>query len=67
MVQVLDLAVEPDVRSGPKRTQIVLVATLVALFLAVLLALLLEGYAKARNDPQQAARLQAIRRYIAWR
>lgn len=67
MVQVLDRAVVPDIRSGPKRTQIVLVSTLVALFLSVLVAMMLETYAKARNGPQQAARLQAIRRYIAWR
>ena len=67
MVQVLDPAIEPDVRSGPKRMQIVLVSTLVALFVAVLVVLLLETYANARNDPQQVARMQAIRRYIAWR
>ena len=67
VIQVMDKAIEPDRKSKPKRTVIVLLWTLVAGFVAVLWAFLIEAMAKIRIDPQEAARLQAIKRNLAWR
>ncbi len=43
LIQVLDPAVEPERKSSPKRALIVITATLVAFFAAVVLALLLSA------------------------
>ena len=67
IIQVLDRAIEPDRRSKPSRRNIVLLSALVALFAGMLLAFVLEAMAKARSDPQQMARLQVVKRYLAWR
>jgi tyrosine-protein kinase Etk/Wzc len=67
IIQVLEAAVEPDVRSHPKRTQMVLIWTFAALFIALIWAFAREALEKARSDPKQARRLEAFRRYLAWR
>ena len=67
VVQVMDKAIEPDQRSWPKRKLIVLLSALVALFVGIVLAFFLEAVSRTKNDPQQAARLQALKRYLAWR
>lgn len=67
VIQVMDKAIEPDRKSKPKRSLIVLLSALVAGLLAVLWAFVSEAIAKARGNPQQSARLQAFRRYLAWR
>ena len=67
VVQVIDKAIEPDRKSKPFRSLIVLVFALVAGFVAVLWAFVREALAKAGSDPQQAVRLQAFKRYLAWR
>lgn len=67
VVQVMDKAIEPDRKSKPQRALIVLASAFVAVFIALLSAFARESLAKARNDPQQAPRLQALKRYLAWR
>ncbi len=67
VIQVMDKAIEPDRKSKPKRSLIVLLSALVALILGILSAFISAAMAKARSDPQQAERLQAIKRYLAWR
>ena len=67
LVQVLDHAIVPDRKSKPKRLVIVIVATLVALFLGILLAFVHEAFSGMSSNPQQAERLQALKRYLAWR
>ena len=64
IVQVLDKAVEPERKSKPKRTLIVLLTALVFGFIAVLWAFIKEAGAKARQNPQQAERLNLLRRYL---
>src|SRR6266705_1012644 len=66
VIQVLDKAIEPDRRSRPKRTLVVLLSTFVALIVSVLLAFVLEA-ARARIDPAQAARLDTLRSHLRWR
>ena len=65
IIQVMDKAIEPDRKSKPVRWQIVLLSTLVAGFLAVLGAFLLEALTK--SDSRSAERWQALKRYIALR
>jgi uncharacterized protein involved in exopolysaccharide biosynthesis len=67
IIQVLDKAIEPDRKSKPKRAQIVILTTLAAAFAAVLLAFIREAMVKSRRSPDQAERLAAFRRYMAWR
>lgn len=67
VVQVMDKAIAPDRKSKPKRGVIVMLSTLAAGFIAVLWAFVREAFARAGSNPQQAARLQAIRRHLAWR
>jgi tyrosine-protein kinase Etk/Wzc len=67
ILQVMDNAIAPDRKSKPKRALIVVLSVLTALFAAVVWAFAREAIAKADGDPQQSARLQAIKRYIAWR
>jgi len=67
IIQVLDKAIEPDRKSKPKRSRIVLLAALVALFAGILWAFACEAMARARRDPQHAERLHAVKRYLMWR
>lgn len=64
IIQVLDPAIEPDRKSKPKRSLIVLIAVLAAGFLAVLWAFLAESMQKAGKDPARAERLSSLRRYL---
>jgi uncharacterized protein involved in exopolysaccharide biosynthesis len=63
----MDKAVEPDRKSWPKRLLIVLLSALVAAFVGVLSASILETLERARNDPRRMIRLSAFRRYLSWR
>ncbi len=63
----MDKAIEPDRKSKPTRSLIVLLSALAAGFLAILWAFVREAMASAGDDPQQAKRLQAFKRYLAWR
>jgi len=67
IVQVMDRAVEPDRKSKPRRTLIVLISALVALFASFVLAFTRESAERAKGDPQQASRLDTLRSYLHWR
>jgi len=64
IIQVLDKAIEPERKSKPKRSLIVLLTALVFGFLAVLWAFIKEARERARQNPQQAERLNLLRRYV---
>jgi uncharacterized protein involved in exopolysaccharide biosynthesis len=64
VIQVLDWAVEPDRRSSPKRSLIVLLTTAIATIVAVALALILEALERARQDPRGSQRLADLRRHL---
>lgn len=65
LVQVMDRAVPPDRRSSPKRTLIVAITTLAAVFAAVAWALLAEFFRRAGTAPDGSDRLRSLRE--AWR
>ncbi|HEY1939981.1 MAG TPA: Wzz/FepE/Etk N-terminal domain-containing protein [Candidatus Angelobacter sp.] len=64
IVQVLDKAEPPEMRSWPHRTTLVLTAFFVAFSLAVMIAFLLEGFQRTKADPQFSARVQLLRFYL---
>ncbi len=57
LVQVVDKAVEPERKSGPKRMLIVMVSTLTAFVLACLGALLVGALRRKQQDRREGARL----------
>jgi uncharacterized protein involved in exopolysaccharide biosynthesis len=65
IIQVMDRAIEPDRKSKPARSLIVLLSTLVAGLLAMFAAFLLE--ASRKNNPRSAERWQTLKRHIALR
>lgn len=67
LIQILDKAFVPEKKSKPKRSLIVILATLVAFFLAVIWAFIKEALARSNDDPEQGARLQELRRSFRWR
>ncbi len=67
IIQVMDKAIEPDSRSKPQRTRIVLTSVLAALFVAIILAFIREGLAKIRQDPEQTGKLKELSKALSWR
>ena len=67
VVQVMDKAIEPDIKSKPKRTLIVLVSALVAGLVAIVCAFARVAMLNIGNDPQHASRLKTLRRYLVTR
>ncbi len=62
LIQVLDKAYVPERKSKPKRSLIVIVATLIAFFLAVIWAFVSEAMQRAKEQPDQAERLAELSR-----
>jgi uncharacterized protein involved in exopolysaccharide biosynthesis len=67
LIQVLDTAVEPDRKSKPRRTILVLLWSFAALVLALVWAAVAESLSRAQADPERAARMNVLRRAIGMR
>ena len=67
LIQGLDQATPPENKSKPKRSMIVILATLLAFFLAVLLAFVRESVLRAKQQPEQAERMQILCNAFKWR
>lgn len=67
IIQVMDKAIEPDRKSKPRRSLIIPLAMLIALFLAIFVALVRELLTRAKADPAQVSQLEALRRYMSWK
>jgi uncharacterized protein involved in exopolysaccharide biosynthesis len=67
VVQVMDKALEPEHKSKPVRSRIVLLSTLVALIGGIVAAFFREAMNRTRSDPRHADRLQTLRRQLTWR
>src|SRR5271166_1356903 len=61
LVQVVDRAVEPEKKSGPKRMLLVCVSTFTAFVLVCLGVLLREALRRKQQDPNQRARMEVLR------
>lgn len=64
LVQVVDKAVEPERKSGPHRLVIVLISALAAFLLSCLGVLIMEGWRRKQQDPNDGPRLAMLRRYL---
>lgn len=67
LIQVLDKAVPPDRKSKPKRSLIVLLASLAAGLVTVIVAFMREARERAVQDPEQAERYRLLGQYLRWR
>lgn len=67
IIQVMDRAIEPDLKSKPRRGLIVILSTLAAGILAVLWAFVREAGNKARGDPQHVSRMREMRDLLGFR
>ncbi len=66
IIQVMDQAIEPDRKSKPRRSLIVLLSTLVALFASILWAFAREAAAWAQGNPKHVSRLKSLRDNLRW-
>ena len=64
VIQVVDKALVPEKKSKPKRSLIVILATLMAFFIGVLFAFFKEASERASQDPASAERMNLLRRYL---
>lgn len=64
IIQVIDQAVPPDTKSGPKRILIVLGGISIGLFGACIWILFAQGFSAIRNSPVKAEKLERLRRPI---
>jgi tyrosine-protein kinase Etk/Wzc len=67
VIQVVDPALVPDRKSSPKRALIVIVATIVGLFIGVLLALVKAGMERMQQDPEASGKLSLLRSAVSLR
>jgi tyrosine-protein kinase Etk/Wzc len=67
IIQVMDKAIEPDRKSKPRRSLIVLLSALIAGLLAVVLIFPLEAMEKSNQDPRNVGRWQILKRHLALR
>ena len=64
VVQVVDKALQPEKRSGPRRMLIVSVTTVVAFLLSCSWAILRESVRRKQQDPNSRARLHTLLHYL---
>jgi uncharacterized protein involved in exopolysaccharide biosynthesis len=67
LIQVVDPAVPPDKRSFPKRTLIVIVATLAGFLFGVLGAFLLTAFEHLKQESEAAMKLNLLRRALSFK
>ncbi|HZL51837.1 MAG TPA: Wzz/FepE/Etk N-terminal domain-containing protein [Terracidiphilus sp.] len=67
LIQVVDPAVPPDKRSFPKRTLIVIAATIIGLLLGVLSAVLIGAFEHLRHASEAALKLNLLRRALSFK
>jgi len=67
IIQVMDPAIEPDRKSKPRRSLIVMLFVFVALFASVLWVLIREAIVRAKTEPRQASRLETLRGYLRFK
>jgi uncharacterized protein involved in exopolysaccharide biosynthesis len=64
LVQVVDKALPPEERSAPKRAQMMVIATLIALVISIMIAFIMNALDTAKQNPESAERLNLLRRYL---
>ncbi len=67
VIQVMDKAIEPDRKSKPRKTLIVVFSTLVAVVVSILWAFVREAVERMRINPEEASRFKILRRHLGWK
>jgi uncharacterized protein involved in exopolysaccharide biosynthesis len=67
IVQVMDKAIVPDRKSRPRMGLIVSLVALVSGLLTITWVFVREGGERARQDPEQASRLEVLRNHLRWK
>jgi tyrosine-protein kinase Etk/Wzc len=65
LIQVVDPAIPPDRRSFPKRSLIVMGATIAGFLLGIFIALLQAGLQRLKTDPEATVKLHVLRRALS--
>jgi tyrosine-protein kinase Etk/Wzc len=64
IIQVMDKAIEPEVKIGPRRPVIVLMSMISAFLLSLLITLVLEYVGEIKGQPQKQEKIKLLWRYI---
>jgi tyrosine-protein kinase Etk/Wzc len=64
LIQVLDIAIPPEIRSSPKRALIVVLIAIGSAFLLMIWATCRNWIERAKKDPLQESRLRELRKHI---
>jgi uncharacterized protein involved in exopolysaccharide biosynthesis len=67
VIQVLDIAIEPDRKSKPRRSLIVLLFGLSALLVSIIAAFFREAATRAKADTLRVSRLKVLGDYLRWK
>jgi tyrosine-protein kinase Etk/Wzc len=68
LIQVLDKAIEPDQKSSPRRSRIVMVSAFLALLMVILWVIVQELAASTGSDPERKSRLLELKRLLySWK
>jgi uncharacterized protein involved in exopolysaccharide biosynthesis len=64
LIQVVDPAVPPDLRSSPRRSLIVIGSTVIGFLFGVFVALFQAGFRRMKDDPEATVKLHLLRRAL---
>jgi tyrosine-protein kinase Etk/Wzc len=67
LVQVVDAAIVPDLRSFPKRALIVIGATAIGFFVGLIVAVIQESLLRAKSTPEVAHKMNVLRNSLSFR
>jgi uncharacterized protein involved in exopolysaccharide biosynthesis len=67
LIQIMDKAIVPERKSKPKRSLIVIGATLAALLLGLLTAFVKYGISDTKQNPSQFEKIQLLKKALQWK
>jgi uncharacterized protein involved in exopolysaccharide biosynthesis len=67
VIQVIERAVPPERKVGPKRAQMVMIAFIVSFFISIFSAFLAEFIEKSKLDPENKERFELMRQLASLR
>ena len=63
IIQVIEKAIPPEKRIKPKRSQMVMIASVTGFFISVIAAFLVEYVGRSAENPETKIRLETLRRH----
>ncbi|MFP4382687.1 MAG: GumC family protein [Spirochaetia bacterium] len=65
--QIIEAAEVPEVKAGPSRGKLCIIVTLIVFFLSVFLSFIFEYFDRVKQDPEEARKLEYIKKSIGFR